>query len=103
MASNPGKIVKALFTFQQVFSAAKKKLKLQEFEGEHAGVKVVMDGRGNPVKIELPGQDQATRDLEASLLTALQLANTEKEKAAEAVLKNVDIKEIPWLGKLLKD
>lgn len=101
MASNPGKIVKALFTFQQVFSAAKKRLREQSFVGEANGVKVTLDGRGNCLAIEMPGVDAA--DLVTAILEAHKQAAIQKEAAAEAVLKNVNLPELPWLSKLIKE
>lgn len=100
MASNPGKIVKALFAFQQAFSAAKKKLREQEFTGASADVSVSMDGRGNVLAIAIPG---ATEETLAALLESFRQANATREVAAESVLRNVNIQEIPWLGKLLKE
>lgn len=100
MASNPGKIVKALFTFQQVFSAAKKRLREQAFEGETDGVKVTLDGRGNCLAVEIPGVDAA---IVQAVVAAHNQAAQQKEAAAEAVLKNVNLPELPWLSKLLKE
>lgn len=100
MASNPGKIVKALFTFQQVFSAAKKRLREQSFEGEADGAKVTLDGRGNCLAIEIPGVDAAVTQ---AVIEAHRQAAARKEAAAEAVLKNVNLPELPWLSKLIKD
>jgi DNA-binding protein YbaB len=102
MASNPGKIVKALFTFQQVFSAAKKRLREQTFWAEVDGVKLALDGRGNCLALVLPGMPPDA-PLVSAILEAHKQATAKKEEAAEAVLKNINLPELPWISKLLKE
>lgn len=102
MATNPGKIVKSLFTFQQVFSAAKKRLREQQFEAEVDGVRLSLDGRGNLMALSLPGHD-AESELVRAIQEAHRQAASQKEAAAEAVLKNISIPELPWIAKLVRD